>query len=73
MDRLPDAPPAAALELAALEVAALVPVPAAADDVPDFEPEFEEPPHAATATASAAALSSKASCLNMAEISFFVL
>jgi hypothetical protein len=72
--RLPDAPPAAA----ALDVAAPVPVPAAAEEVapeaevapPPDELEPEEPPHAATPSASTAALRRRADCFNMWQISF---
>jgi hypothetical protein len=75
MARLLDAPPAAAAEL---DVAELVPVPAADEVADDVEApaadelELELPPHAATPSVSAAALKSRAGSLNMARISFFV-
>jgi hypothetical protein len=74
MLRLLAAPPAAA----ELEPAALVPVPAADEAADDVEApaadelELELPPQAATPSASAAAVRSRAGSLNMARISFFV-
>src|ERR1700744_6544929 len=73
------APPAAAAEL---DVAALVPVPeilpvpvevaALVALAPPDELELDPPPQAATPSARAAALRSRADCLNMAEISLCV-